>query len=275
MPLPFWVADRDAGAVRIIDDGEAGVPDPRPASWEKIRELPVPAMTFVRQPTVEDAIPGFQSGNDGTGLVELCVDFTYTLVRSPDDRAAPENLRELDEGTRRALEELPYRNRPNWVVEMAERLRFPQLHEAVRTSWHREEHERSTVDAILLHHVNHVLRNYVRAERGWDGRLGSLNPAPDVTAAAIQRDARVVVDGRMLDGIRIDTDPHVYGLGAALPSGGVLTAAETDDGRPTAVARRHPGRRRRIRAASGADRRVGGCVARDLARCPAVCRHTP
>jgi hypothetical protein len=99
---------------------------------------------------------------------------------------------------------------------MTERLRYPRLWEAVRTSWHRDEDEYSTVDAVLLDHVNHVLRNEYRTERGWGGFAGGMAPAPDVTAVAIQRDAHMIVDGVPLDAIRIDTDPHVYALAAAL-----------------------------------------------------------
>lgn len=212
--------------MQIVGDA-AGSPDPRPAAFAQLRAFPVPAITFVPQPTVEDGMPGFQTGSDQTGLLEMSVSFTYTLVRNPDDRAAHENLRELDEDTQRTLEELPYRDRPEWIVEMAERARYPQLHEAVRTSWSRTEDEHSDLDAVLLHHVNHVLLNHFRA--GWNGVAGSVNPAPDVTAAAIQRDARLVVDGETLDGIRVDTDPHVHALGARLPSGGILTVVVPRD----------------------------------------------
>ena len=215
--------------MQIVEGAGEFVPDPRPAAFEQIRELPVPAITFVPQATVDDAVPGFLRGSDQTGLRDMSVSFTYTLIRNPDDRAAPENLRELDEDTQRALEMLPSLDRPAWIVEMAERARYPQLHEAVRTSWYRAEDEYSTVDAVLLHHVNHVLMNHFRAERGWAGLVGGMRPAPDVTAAAIQRDAGLVVDGDPLDGIRVNTDPHVYALGARLPSGGILTVVVPRD----------------------------------------------
>ncbi|WP_417564462.1 hypothetical protein [Microbacterium sp.] len=61
----------------------------------------------------------------------------------------------------------------------------------MRTSWFRENGERATVDVMLLEHVNHVLRNGFRAECGGEGLAGSRPPAPDVSAAAMQRDAQL------------------------------------------------------------------------------------
>ncbi|QAY60039.1 hypothetical protein ET475_08580 [Microbacterium protaetiae] len=207
-----------------IDHHAGEAPDPRPGMFEQAQQLPVPAITFVPQPNLEGAIPSaMQRGNDRLGLRHMSVSFTYTLIRNPSDRAAPENFAELDDETQRALDELPHVQRPAWIVEMSERIRHPQLREAVCTNWFREHDERANVDTMLLEHINQVLRNSFPTERGWEGLAGNMPPAPDVTAHAIQRDARVIVNGESLDGIRIDTDPFVVGLGARLPSGGILT----------------------------------------------------
>lgn len=212
--------------------GAGEAPDPRPGMFEIARSMPVPVMTLVAQPHVEDALPGAtQTGGDASGaLREMSVSLTYTLIRNPDDRSAPENLAELDEATQQALDELPHAHRPAWILEMSERIRYPQLREAVRTSWFRGQHdERANVDTVLLEHVNHVRRNSFGAEIGWEGLAGGVPPAPDITATAIQRDAHFTVDGETLRGIRIDTDPFVVGLGARLRSGGILTAVVPRD----------------------------------------------
>ncbi len=107
-------------------------------------------------------------------------------------------------------------------MELTGSLRYPQLWEAVKTSWHRDD-QHPDLDEELLHHINHVLMNRFRTERGLAGHLGGLPPAPDVTAHAIQRNITVTVDGAAHEGIAIDTDPHVYAIATVLPDGRILT----------------------------------------------------
>ena len=52
-------------------------------------------------------------------------------------------------------------------------MRYPQLREAVRTTWHRDSSERSSVRSVLVDHVNYILMNQFRRELGlsenpWD-----------------------------------------------------------------------------------------------------------
>jgi hypothetical protein len=204
-------------------------PDPAVLARAELRAFPVEVLTLVAQPTVEEWEPaGVQRGMDGSGLRESAVSLTFTLIRNPADRSAPENLAELDDDTRRAVEEIPPWPRPPWLFRLTERLRYPQLWEAVRTSWYRRDFEPS-LDEVLLEHVNEVLRTQFRVERGLEGRIGGLDPAPDVTAASIQRDAEVTVDGAIHRGIRIDTDPHVYAVAVRVGEGRTLTAVVPRD----------------------------------------------
>lgn len=56
--------------------------------------------------------------------------------------------------------------------------------------------------------------NQFRAQRRLDGSFGSLPPAPDVTAIRVQCDATLRVDSIDRQAARIDTDPHVFAIGA-------------------------------------------------------------
>ena len=76
------------------------------------------------------------------------------------------NVVDLDEETGRAMEEVPPWPRPPWLIEQMERLRYPQLWEAVRTTWQREPH--SSLQYLLADHVNHILMNQYRQEL-WPG----------------------------------------------------------------------------------------------------------
>ena len=153
----------------------------------------------------------------------MTASITYTLWRNPDDRADPVNLADLDETTRRSIEEVPPWPRPPWLIEYLQRLRYPQLWEAVRTTWHRVPSERSSVQNLLADHVNHILMNQYREEL-WPGGSPRDQHPPTVTGRMVNGQARTVINGINVPGAEIDTDPFMYGIGAQLPGGGVVTA---------------------------------------------------
>lgn len=199
-------------------------PDPRDKLAEQLKLLPVAVLGFVPQPTLEDAGDvAFQGSRDDRGYSMMAASITYTLWRNPHDRADPVNLAGLDEHTRRAIEEVPPWPRPAWLVEQVQRRRYPQLWEAVRTTWHREPSERSAVDRVLVGHATHILRNQFKSQLGLSEDLGSrpasLDPSPVVTGKA-----SLLINGVEVPGVEVDADPLVYGLGAALPDGAVVTA---------------------------------------------------
>lgn len=192
-----------------------------------MRDLPFAVLGLAQQPHLEDwGALGFSETSGTGGLSHQAVSIGYTVWRNPEDRDDPVNLAELDEQTRASLEVAPPWPRPAWILEMVERLRYPQLWEAVRTSWHRDDPDYSTLEHQLVHHTNHILMNRFREElglphgptghtgdRAWRATETSVNPA-----------ASVLVDGVETQASEIDTDPFVYAVGVRLTPDIVATA---------------------------------------------------
>lgn len=197
-------------------------PDPRRERELLVKSMPIPIMEFTPQAALEFADFSVSTTGNGSGLDEMSVSISATLWRNPVDKSDPANLAELDASTRRSLEEIPPWPRPAWLIEHVERMRYPMLTEAVQTTWQRQDSEHSTLDARLVHHANHILMNQFREELGlgvhdWD--------SPALTSERVVRHGvQVPIDGVLVSGAEIDTDPFVYAIGAKLPDGGTLTA---------------------------------------------------
>lgn len=199
-------------------------PDPRIAQAEKVKLMPVPIMGFVPQPTLEDAnMENVMSQQGTTGLSQMSVSINYTLWRNPEDRSDPVNLADLDQLTRRALDEPAPRPRPAWLIEMVERRRYPMLWEAVRTTWTRDASEFSTPSRLLMDHANHLLMNGFRNELGL-GETDVDRFVSPLTEKAINQEAVLTIDGAEVPALEIDTDPFLYAIGAELSTDTVLTA---------------------------------------------------
>jgi hypothetical protein len=197
----------------------------------RLRELTFPVMGLVPQPSVEDAnAVGIGGGKDQHGDSDLSVSITYTLWRNPLDRADPVNFAELDEQTRVSLEPPPW-PRPAWLVAQAERLRYPMLWEAVRTTWHRDQREHNTLAAQLIHHTNYILVNQFREELGLPAMPGSEDWR-QVKPSAVNRAATLEVDGIVVPAFEVDTDPFVYAVGVELSPGVAATAVIARDHLP-------------------------------------------
>ncbi|MEN3615947.1 hypothetical protein AAH979_41505 [Plantactinospora sp. ZYX-F-223] len=141
------------------------------------------------------------------------------------------NLAELDERRGRALEVEPSWPRPPGLVEQVRRMRYPMLWECVRTQWSREPGAFDTVETLLVAHVNHILINQFRQTRvTGDGLPCELDNPMD--ERCVEPRIPVLVDGVARNGCRVDTDPHVYGLGVDLDTHTVLTAAIPRDALP-------------------------------------------
>lgn len=205
-------------------------PDPRLEREERLKDMPVPIVVLVPQPSVEFVDFGVSTTGSGSGIDAMTVSMSATLWRDPVDKSDPVNLADLDEDTRRAIDEVPPWPRPAWLVESVERMRYPMLWEAVQTTWHREETEYSTLAALLVHHTNYVLMNQFREQLG----LGVHDwSSPALTSErVVRRGVDVSIDGAVVSGSEIDTDPFVYAVGAKLPSGGTLTAVIPRDHLP-------------------------------------------
>lgn len=202
-------------------------PDPRIARAEKVRLMPVPVMGFVAQPALEDVHMENTMSSGMTDISQMTVGINYTLWRNPDDRSDPANLADLDEATRRALDGPFPAPRPAWLIEQVERMRYPMLWEAVRTTWHRDPSELS-VPRILVEHTNHILMNRFRKALGL-GDIVADRFAARLTERAVNSLATVNLDGVEMPAFEIDTDPFVYAIGAELKDGSVVTAVVPRD----------------------------------------------
>lgn len=197
-------------------------PDPGLERDERLQDMPVPIVMLVPQPSVEFMEFGVSTtGSDGR-VDAITVSMSATLWRDPVDKSDPVNLADLDEDTRRPIDEVPPWPRPAWLVESVERRRFPMLWEAVQTTWHREEREHGTLAALLVQHTNYILMNQFCERLG----LGVHDwSSPALTSErVVRRGVDVSIDGAVVSGSENDTDPFVYAVGAELPSGGTLTA---------------------------------------------------
>ncbi|WP_166877892.1 hypothetical protein [Salinibacterium sp. ZJ450] len=188
-------------------------PDPSIESESRVRSLGFPVFQLKPQPSLTRApIAGFTESNGSVGQEELSVLFTYTLWKYPDDHSDPRNEIELDERTRRALEEEPPWGRPKWLIEQAQMFRYPMLWDAVRTAWHASpDRERDSLPQQLVDHTNHVLRNSFREELGLPAGPSTRNDWK-VTPTAVT-EASTNVDGRDRPAVQIDTDPFVHAVG--------------------------------------------------------------
>lgn len=143
-------------------------PDPSIESEARLRRLDFPVFQLKPQRSLTRApIVGYMESNGSAGQQELSVLFTYTLWKYPDDHSDPRNEIELDERTRRSIEEEPPWGRPAWLIKQAQIFRYPMLWEAVRTAHHASpDRERHSLPQQLVDHTNHVLRNSFREELG-------------------------------------------------------------------------------------------------------------
>jgi hypothetical protein len=207
-------------------------PDPRLQWREQARLMPVPVLGLLPQRHLEDwEAVGVGTETRNEVLTSCEVNISYTLWRNPDEPTDPLNLAELDEQQRHALEADPPWPRPPWLLEQVRKMRYPMLWECVRTRWCRDPHESDRVDALLVAHVNHILVNRFRPTPAVSNDLPYDIDGP-VDERCVERGVPVLVDGVARDGVRIDTDPDVYGLGVDIGANAVLTAAIPRDALP-------------------------------------------
>jgi hypothetical protein len=203
-------------------------PDPRIAQAERVKLMPVPVMGFVTQPSLEDAHMESTMITGMPTISQMTVGINYTLWRNPNDHADPANLADLDESTLRGLDGPFPVPRPAWLVEQVERMRYPMLWEAVRTTWHREPSEFSAPARLLVEHTNHILMNRFRKELGL-GDVSTDRFAARLTERTVNPRATVTVDGIEMPAYEIDTDPFVYAIGVEFKVGTVVTAVVPRD----------------------------------------------
>lgn len=207
-------------------------PNPMDEAWTHVAQMPVAPFTLTSQHTLEEYGPGIGTGSDATGVRDMQVALSYTVIRNPADRDDPANLTDLDEETRKALDAVPPQPVPKWMAELTERMRYPSIWEAVKTHWTRDADDQPTIEDALAEHTEHVLRNSFRAQRGLEGKLGSLPTAPDVTTTSVQHDVTLRINGVDRPAVQIDADPHVYAIGAVIDDSTLVTVVISRDELP-------------------------------------------
>ncbi|WP_188744784.1 hypothetical protein [Agromyces bauzanensis] len=190
----------------IPEDG----PDPQLEIDARVRSLPFAIVGLEPQPTLEDAgLVSPQESGDQRGPSQVSAALSYQLWRNPADREDPIILVKLDEASRAAIEHEPPWPRPAWLVERAQRMRYPLLWETVRTTWNRDASGDTTVQRLLVEHTNYILMNQYREPLG-------LEPGPTIVDGAMERHQSAVnsvatarLDGMEVPAAEIDTDPFV------------------------------------------------------------------
>ena len=100
-------------------------------------------------------------------------------------------------------------------------MRYPQLWEAVRTTWNRDLPADTSLVRELVDHANHVLMNQYRDESVPEQQSGI---EPGVAEEFADLAGTVTVDGIPVPAAVIDTHPHVYAVGARTAPRTVVTA---------------------------------------------------
>ncbi|NNC12422.1 hypothetical protein HII28_11105 [Planctomonas sp. JC2975] len=206
---------------------------PAPPSLDEWAALmPVPVLGFVPQPHL-DELGGSNASGTSNGIVyERTVRVSYTLWRIPEDREDPRNLADLPDDLQRALDTSPPVELPDWVMEARRRAHYPSLWDAVSTAWYSPERAdaRPTLEHELVRHVNYILINRHPEPTDVDGDGIPRPEAWDrVADSHVEHGVEVQVNGRAVDGIRIDTDPYVYALGADLGDRMLTVVVDRDD----------------------------------------------
>ena len=208
----------------ISDQDPKDFPPPQTVD-EVTSAFTVPVMSFIPQPSLEErgVATTWSSSNGGEKILDT-VAISYTLWRNPHDRKDPANLADLSDSQRQALDSVPVRPLPDWMMEQRELMHYPMLWEAVMTTRVLDA-EWLTPESALVGHVNYILRNMFREQRVVGGFPGELDSP--VTERNIEP-VTLPIDGVGVPATRIDTDPHVYAVGADLGDR-ILTAVVARD----------------------------------------------
>jgi len=215
--------------MEIVGITPADAPDPRDEIRARVAGWSTPVYGLTPQPHLQfDGDLAIAVGSAGAGETERSVSLSYRYWRNPEHPDDPGNLLDLDAETRASLDSVSAWPRPRWMTDAVERMRYPVLIEAVRTSWTHDPGSRHDLPAQLRAHADHVLRNAFRRQLGLPA-----GPTDDqgwrVRPAAVDATATLRVDGNDLPAAQIDTDPFVYAVGATLADDLVVTVVVPRD----------------------------------------------
>jgi hypothetical protein len=97
------------------------------------------------------------------------------------------------------------------------------LWEAVQTHWSSQPSATRSAAELLVDHVQYVLNNQFRAEHALPP-MGEHSWVELVSVQGVEHRRPVRIDDVEREGVLLDTDPFVVGIGADLEDGRVLTA---------------------------------------------------
>lgn len=203
---------------------DAVTPDPRLAQAEQLKLMPVAIMGLRAQPLSDDAgYLSIQDNYDDHGLCDMSVTVSYTLWDAADDRS--KFLGGLEQGAVEGVVpgSVHQYKRPRWPEEYVRRMNYPQLFEAVRTTWTRDAEAAQPLAAALVDHANYVLINQFRQELGLPQESSAIPPMM-LTEKTVNGHAEVQIEDSKTAGAEIDTDPYIYAAGVEFPSGALMTA---------------------------------------------------
>ncbi|MDF2442393.1 MAG: hypothetical protein JWR01_596 [Subtercola sp.] len=210
--------------MHFVDRDPMDAPPPETVDAAAAR-FGVPLMGFARQAALTEfgvSTVGSSSNGGPTSLDSVAL--SYTVWRRPDDHNDPVNLADLSVQMRESLDAEPVKPLPPWMLELRHLMHFPALWEGVLTT-RMPAVAGQTPESVLVAHANHILTNTFRDERVVDGFPGRLDSP--VEQRHIQP-ASVRVDDADVPGLRIDTDPHVFALGADLGDRMLTTVVSRD-----------------------------------------------
>lgn len=188
---------------------------PEPPTLDVVTEFFLgPLFTLTPQPSLEEWVSSASARDrDGTILFDEA-SIGYTYWRNPADHDDPANLEDPDGEQRPSPVSASTGPVPEWMAEITARLPYPQLWDAVRTSVAEEHSPWQSIEFALIEHVDRILTS--RAHSGRAGGSAGDEPLGPLTDFGVEHDVPLVLDGRPVPGIRIDTDPHVLGVGARI-----------------------------------------------------------
>lgn len=206
----------------FFDSSRRAIDMPAPPTPDEVAaKFPYPVITLVAQDGAEETYAGTMSRTQDGRVAMEAVALTYTVWRNPEDRDDPVNRLDLTAEMRTALEMRPTDPLPVWMEVVRERMLYPSLWEAVRTTYDSDPRTRPTAESALVEHSNYVLMNVFRDQRVGPGAPWDVIDA--ATSSGLELTADIMVDGVPTAVVRLMNDPHV--IGAAVDLGDrVLTA---------------------------------------------------
>lgn len=204
-----------------------------PSTAQRIAAFPVPVAGFVGQPHLElmPLASEWSSGN-GTGeFTERSVTLSYTFWRNPSNRDDPRNLSDLDEATTAALSAPPVRELSPLLEESRQRIRFPMVWDAIRTTIVGDGLDLPDLGTALIDHATYVLINRFRdtrtrpANADTSAHSGTVDGAPQTGHL---QSAPFELDATTHSGLLLDTDPDVWATGIAFTDRLITVVVERD-----------------------------------------------